>query len=102
MRRNPTKAEAALWEELRRRPYGLKFRRQEIILGWIVDFYCAKGRTVIEIDGGYHDDPIQAERDRYRDTVLKKHHIRTIRFSNEEVINDRDLVLEKIFVAVKR
>src|ERR1700679_3510922 len=63
-RREPTPAEAAAWQLLRgRRILGLKFRRQHVIAGFIVDFYCASLRLVLELDGGIHDHPVQAEND---------------------------------------
>jgi len=70
-RREPTPAEAAAWLLLRgRRTLGLKFRRQHVIAGFIVDFYCASLRLVLELDGAIHDDPVQAEYDVLRTQIL--------------------------------
>ena len=66
-RRQPTPAEAEAWQLLRdERILGLKFRRQQLVAGFIVDFYCASLRLVLELDGGAHDDPVQAEYDARR------------------------------------
>jgi very-short-patch-repair endonuclease len=51
MRRAPTEAEALLWSALRRRQLGRKFRRQHVIAGYIVDFYCAALALALEVDG---------------------------------------------------
>ncbi len=61
-RQQSTPAEADAWLLLRdRKILGLKFRRQQIVAGFVVDFYCASLRLVLELDGGVHDDPAQAE-----------------------------------------
>lgn len=71
LRRSATDAERRAWEVLRdRRCLGLKFRRQQVIRGFIVDFYCAELRLAIELDGGVHDDPEQIFRDTLRDMLL--------------------------------
>jgi very-short-patch-repair endonuclease len=71
MRASPTAAEAALWAALRRRKLGrYKFRRQHVIAGYIVDFYCAELRLVVEVDGGVHQDRIAEDRQRNEDLAL--------------------------------
>ncbi len=86
MRREPTEAERAAWELLRdRRCLGLKFRRQQIIDGFVVDFYCAEARLAVEIDGGVHDDPDQAEYDEQRTRVLAASGVTVARVPNESV-----------------
>ena len=60
-RKNPTEAESILWDMLKGNNIGLHFRRQHIILDYIVDFICIEKGLVIELDGGYHNDPEQAE-----------------------------------------
>lgn len=63
MRRHPTQAEARLWSVLRSRQLGgWKFRRQHIIVGYVVDFYCADLRLVVEVDGTVHDERRADER----------------------------------------
>ena len=85
-RRAPTAAEAAAWQILRDRAiFGLKFRRQQIIAGFIVDFYCPAQRLVLELDGGAHDDPTQRERDLDRTEALRRFSIRVLRVPNHDV-----------------
>jgi very-short-patch-repair endonuclease len=55
MRHNPTEAENVLWQRLRDKGIGVKFRRQHAIDRFIVDFYCAKSQLLIEVDGEIHD-----------------------------------------------
>jgi len=88
MRKLPTDAEARAWEMLRdRRCRGLKFRRQQVIQGLIVDFYCAEMRLAIELDGAVHDQ--QMEYDLERDKVLAAVGVRVVRVSNEELTRER-------------
>ena len=84
MRKAPTEAEARAWEILRdRRCLGLKFRRQQVIRGLIVDFYCAEKRLAVELDGEIHAG--QAEYDAARDALLGAEDIRVLRIPNAEV-----------------
>ena len=86
MRRRPTPAECRAWAFLRRKQcFGLRFRRQVILSGFIVDFYCARPRIVIEIDGPVHRDPGNMDRDRERDRLFDSMEIRVVRLRNEEV-----------------
>ena len=64
---------------------GLKFRRQQVINGFIVDFFCAEHSLVIEVDGGIHLDPDIAEYDRSRESVLRQRSLRIVRIGSEEV-----------------
>ena len=85
-RRQPTPAEAAAWHLLRGRGIlGLKSRRQQLVAGFIVDFYCASLRLVLELDGGVHDAPTQAERDALRTRALSKLAIDVVRVRNDQV-----------------
>jgi very-short-patch-repair endonuclease len=85
-RRHPTPAETTAWELLRgRRMLGLKFRRQQIVAGFIVDFYCDSLRLVVELDGGTHDDPAHAERDAQRTHILSTQAITVVRLPNDKV-----------------
>jgi very-short-patch-repair endonuclease len=91
MRREATPGERRLWEALRgRRCLGLKFRRQAIIGGFIMDFYCPELRIAIEVDGSVHESPDAKARDQDRDTLLAARGIRVIR------IRDRDVNRESI------
>jgi very-short-patch-repair endonuclease len=68
-RKEPTHAEKLLWQHLRNRQLrGFKFRRQHSIERFIVDFYCAEGGLVLEVDGPFHD--YQPEEDKIRETFL--------------------------------
>jgi very-short-patch-repair endonuclease len=85
-RREPTLAEAAAWQLLRARTIlGLKFRRQQVVGGFIVDFYCASLRLALELDGGVHDDTAQAEHDALRTEALSKLAIDVVRIRNDQV-----------------
>ena len=68
-----------------RRILGLKFRRQQLVAGFIVDFYCASLRLVLELDGGVHDDPAQAQGDALRTRALSKRAIDVVRVRNDQV-----------------
>ena len=97
LREKMTLAEQILWEELRMKKLdGFKFRRQHPIGIYILDFYCHAKKLGIELDGGYHDDENQKKLDEQRTEILNKQHVKIIRFKNEEVINQIDLVLGKI------
>ncbi|MCU0389466.1 MAG: DUF559 domain-containing protein, partial [Chitinophagaceae bacterium] len=96
MRKEPTEAERILWEELRNRKIEFKFRRQHPVAGFIADFACLEVWLLVEIDGGYHTTPEQKEYDNARNEYLKELGFTTIRFTNEEVINDLQNVLLKI------
>ncbi|MEK6925654.1 MAG: endonuclease domain-containing protein [Nanoarchaeota archaeon] len=94
MRHNPTEAERILWEKIRKSKLGVKFKRQERILGWIVDFYSPRVALVIELDGSYHDNRI--DYDNFRESKIKKLGIDVIRFSNEAIINHLPAVLNTL------
>ena len=100
MRRNPTAAEAAVWERLRnRRLFGSRFRRQHAIDRFLVDFYCAEARLVVEIDGPVHQ--YSRQEDAIRQELLESRGLRVLRFTNEEVGNNIDGVLERIATALQ-
>ena len=89
-RGNPTPQEAMAWEHLRRRGIGgWHFRRQQVIEGFIVDFFCAKLRLVIEVDGEVHDRPDVVEYDRWRDEVLEARGLRVERVQNADLSRER-------------
>ena len=96
MRKEPTDAEAVLWELLRDKKLGDKFRRQHLIDDFIVDFVCLSKNLVIEVDGGYHNDPTQKEYDQQRTLYLNEKGFKVIRFTNEEVLGNTEAVLTKI------
>lgn len=81
LRKRMTPSEKTLWALIRKRQLGVKFRRQVIIRGWIVDFYCPELRLVVEVDGGYHD----AAKDAYRDGAMEQLGLTVLRFTNGDV-----------------
>ncbi len=97
MRNQPTDAEELLWNVLSGKKLdGYKFRRQHIIGNYITDFICLKTNLIIEIDGLIHQLPENKESDGERIAWLEEEGYRVIRFSNEEVLSNLDLVLSKI------
>lgn len=95
-RRNMTLCERLLWEALREELREVRFRRQHPIGDYIVDFACLPKRLVIEVDGGYHSEPRQEHDDAVRTIDLKRMGYHVIRFSNEEIINDTNQVIQTI------
>ncbi len=94
---NQTETESIIWNCLKdKKLAGYKFRRQHIIDEFIVDFVCLKSKLIVEIDGGYHQEPEIVEADLYRTGQLQKLGYEVIRFTNEEVIGNIDNVLEAI------
>ena len=83
-RAEPTEAEDRLWQALRRRGAGSKFRRQHTIDRFSVDFYCAGARLVVEVDGPIHE--FTRADDAIRQEHLKSLGLRVLRFKNEEVL----------------
>jgi len=95
LRRQMTEEERILWQHLRaNRLDGFHFRRQQIIDGFIVDFYCHAAGLVVEVDGGIHQQ--QAEYDAARDEILSARGLCILRISNEEVKRDLSGVLARI------
>ncbi len=98
-RREPTQSESRLWQELRRRQLGFRFRRQHPIGEFILDFYCGEVRLAVEIDGPVHDS--QQGYDRYRNERLLERGIRVLRIADEDVARDLDGVLSRIREALE-
>ena len=100
LRHDMTPAEKLLWQELRGNKLGVHFRRQQIIAGFIVDFYCHRAALVIEVDGDVHD--LQKQEDARREKVLLEMGLKVVRFKNDEVVRELPEVVEKIkeFVAI--
>jgi len=98
LRKRMTDAEELMWELLRNRNFlGLKFRREHPVLpGYILDFYCQKYQLDIEIDGGYHETRDQKDIDTGREQTLTELGIHILRFTNEEVLEQTELVLQRI------
>jgi len=97
LRKNQTPAETLLWSKLRAsRLGGLHFRRQQIILGYVVDFYCHSAGAIVELDGGIH--ALRQEADAARQAVLENAGFRVLRFANESVTLDLKGTREYIVV----
>jgi len=91
-----TDAEQLLWQCLRNRQLGTKFRRQVPIGPFIVDFYCHEARLVIELDGETHAEEDRAALDAARSAWLAESGYRVLRFWNRELMNDTETVLARI------
>jgi very-short-patch-repair endonuclease len=95
LRRRMTPAETILWAALRgRRLGGLRFRRQQVVDGFIVDFYCDAAHLILEVDGEIHQD--QQGHDAARDQILAGRGLRVIRLTNDEVLGDLRGALRRI------
>ena len=95
LRNNLTEAEKYLWYMLRSKNLkGLKFRRQQPIGKYIVDFVCFENKLIIEVDGGQHATDNLS--DTIRDKWLGNHGFHVLRFWNNEILENRSAVLEKI------
>jgi very-short-patch-repair endonuclease len=99
MRKKPTQAEKLLWQYLRRKELGIKFRRQHGIDQFIVDFYARKARLIIEVDGAIHQQ--QKAYDIWRQSRLEDLGYQVLRFTNEQVLHDIQSVLAAIRRAVE-
>ena len=100
LRREMTPQEALLWARLRRNGLnGLHFRRQQVIDGFIVDFYCHQAALVLELDGPIHLQ--QAEYDTERSRWLEARGLRVLRFLNAEIDSDLEAVLARIAVVCR-
>jgi very-short-patch-repair endonuclease len=91
LRNKMTSAEKVLWQELRRNKLGSHFRRQQVIAGFIVDFYCHSAGLVIELDGDVHGE--QKEYDAERDKILEDMGLRVVRYPNDDVLINLPRVL---------
>ncbi|HUT98176.1 MAG TPA: endonuclease domain-containing protein [bacterium] len=97
LRRNLTLAERKLWRLLRdRRLIKAKFRRQHVTGNYILDFFCSEADLAVEVDGGQHAQPEQAEYDRRRDEFLRGQGITVLRFWCNDVLANIDAVLAEI------
>jgi len=98
LRARMTPAEVVLWEQLRCKQLGVKFRRQQVIAGFIADFYCEAAKLIIEVDGSIHTTPERMKIDALRRDVFAARGLREIRFTNKQVQEETALVLEQIQV----
>ena len=97
LRRDSTNTERIIWNAVRaHRLNGASFRRQTPVGPFIVDFLCHDAKLIIEIDGGQHFEPEHQRRDTRRDSYLASKGYRVIRFSNHDVMTNRQAVFESI------
>jgi very-short-patch-repair endonuclease len=97
LRHNMTEAERELWQRLRgNRLNGWHFRRQQVVEGFIVDFYCHAAGLAVELDGAVHEP--QGDYDAERDQVISAQGVRVLRFKNPEVLEDLEGVLRTILL----
>ena len=101
LRKNATVWENTLWYKFLRN-YPVRFQRQKAIGNFIVDFYCAKARLVIELDGGHHFLPQEAEKDFLRSEELKKQNLQIVRICNNDIDNNFEGVCLHIDQIVKQ
>ena len=103
-RKKSTHAESILWEALRNRKIGYKFRRQHIIGSFIVDFVCLTEKMTIEVDGEIHNDPENIKKDQDRTKCLNSLGYSELRFTNDMVIDNLVKVLEEIksFISIRK
>jgi very-short-patch-repair endonuclease len=101
MRQKPTAAERKLWQRIRRKQVrGVKFRRQQAIDRFIVDFCSLSTRLIIEVDGPTHDTSQEA--DTLRQALLEALGFELVRFTNRDVLGNIDGVMEVIYEVVER
>lgn len=92
-----TYAEQLIWSKIRRKQIGdVQFYRQKNVGHYIVDFYCPKGKLIIEIDGGQHYEKEGMKKDRKRDDYLQGLGLKVLRFSDIDVLKNINGVLERI------
>ncbi|MEK7504322.1 MAG: endonuclease domain-containing protein [Patescibacteria group bacterium] len=95
LRLKSTLAEKLLWEKLRRKGLGFKFKRQFSVDNYVIDFYCPDRKLAIELDGEIHKQ--RKEYDEYRTKYIKAFGITEIRFSNKEISEDLGKAVKRIF-----
>jgi len=101
LRKNSTDAERLLWSKIRnKRLLGLKFYRQYGVGNYITDFYCHTLKLVIEVDGGQHYTDSGALNDKKRENYMTSHGIRTLRFSNTDILSNVDGVLDFLYITI--
>lgn len=94
LRKNQTVQETILWSRLRRKSLGYKFRRQQAVGEYIVDFFCPEKNLIIEVDGWQHNEARQY--DEKRTKYLESLGLKVVRFWNNEVNDNLEGVLLKI------
>ena len=98
LRRDMTDAEIELWSHIRASQLGAKFRKQTWLAGYIADFVSIEAKLVVEVDGGQHD--LQRDEDEARAAAMARVGYRTLRFWNNEVLENIEGVLMTIQAAL--
>lgn len=96
LKKGMTECEKMLWSHIRNNLLGVRFRRQYGIGSYIADFYCPSLKLVIELDGSQHFTEEGLEYDKIREDFMKSLGIKTLRFNNNDVMNNIEGVLEEI------
>jgi very-short-patch-repair endonuclease len=100
LRQKPTPEEMLVWDRLRGKKLGPRFRQQQVIGGFVVDFFCHAAALVVEIDGDVHLETQQAAYDAERTEILVGKGLHVIRFSNAQVHQNLDAVIDSIATVV--
>ena len=102
LRRDQTDAERRLWRELRGRlQQGIKFRRQQAIGPYIVDFYCHEHRLVVEVDGSQHQEAVGVTADEERTAWLEARGLKVLRLDNRYVLTETENAVATILFAIE-
>ncbi len=101
LRRKMTLPEVLLWQELQKRPSGLKFRRQHAAGDYVLDFFCHEAALCIEVDGIAHDMGNNPEHDEKRDAWLNAMEVQVLRLPASLVLSDMNAAMEAIMAATK-
>jgi len=96
-RNKPTKGEDKLWKLINKdQIFNYRFRRQYVIAGFILDFYCPKLKLGLEVDGSIHNIKDNIDYDLKRENIIKQYNIKIIRFTNKEIENNILTALRKL------
>jgi very-short-patch-repair endonuclease len=98
LRREMSLPEVMLWQRLRARPGGVKFRRQHPVGAYVADFYAIEARVIVEVDGLAHD--FRVERDVVRDEWLRGQGFVVVRVTASDVLKDVDAVVAGLVALV--
>lgn len=102
LRNNSTVPEKILWQYLKNKKLGVKFRRQHGIGNYIVDFYCPELKLAIEIDGATHSEAEEVEYDTRRDNFLSLQGVEVRRYTNVNVKNSTGGIIEDLMRVIER
>jgi len=96
LRRSSTQTEKILWNQLKGKKLGYRFRRQHPLGKYIFDFYCHRAKLVVEVDGEYHFSESQKSLDLEREKEIKSWGLTIVRIRDEEIMNNIEEVVERI------